>query len=50
MTIGKNENKYAREFAQHYKKHGVDKIFIYDNNDVEGENEIVLADYTILSC
>jgi len=45
-TIGKNENKYAREFAQHYKKYGVDKIFIYDNNDIEGEKfETVLADY-----
>ena len=45
-SIGKNENKYAREFAEHYKKYGVDKIFIYDNNDINGENfEYILNDY-----
>lgn len=36
-TLGKNENKYAIEFVEHYKKYGVDKIFIYDNNDLDGE-------------
>jgi len=45
-TIGKNENKYAREYVEHYKKYGVDKIFIYDNNDIDGEKfETVLYDY-----
>lgn len=37
-TIGKKENKYALEFVEYYKKFGVDKIFIYDNNDVDGKN------------
>ena len=36
-TIGKNENLYAKEFVEHYKSYGIDKIFIYDNNDIEGE-------------
>ena len=43
--IGKNENRYAPEFVEHYKKLGVDKIFIYDNNDTDGEHfEDVLND------
>ena len=45
-SIVKNENKYLREFVLHYKNYGIDKIFIYDNNDVNGEKiEDVLADY-----
>ena len=36
-TIGKKENLYASEFVDHYKKIGYDKIFIYDNNDIEDE-------------
>ena len=36
-TIGKKENVYASEFVDHYKKIGYDKIFIYDNNDIEDE-------------
>ena len=36
-TIGKKENVYASEFVDHYKKMGYDKIFIYDNNDIEDE-------------
>jgi hypothetical protein len=36
-TIGKNENLYAREFVEYYLKLGVDKLFIYDNNDINGE-------------
>lgn len=45
-TIGKRENKYAREFINHYKKYGIDKIFIYDNNDLGDEKfETVLLDY-----
>ena len=35
--IGKKENVYASEFVDHYKKIGYDKIFIYDNNDIEDE-------------
>jgi hypothetical protein len=36
-TIGKKENLYATEFVEHYKKIGYDKIFIYDNNDIDDE-------------
>ncbi len=36
-TIGKNENKYAKEFVEYYKNYGVDNIFLYDNNENEGE-------------
>lgn len=45
-TIGKKENKYALEFVEHYRRLGVDKIIIYDNNDVHGESfENVLSYY-----
>ena len=45
-TIGKEENLYAREFVSHYKKYNVDKIIIYDNNDLNGEKyDEVLSDY-----
>ena len=45
-TCGKNENKYAREFVEHYKRYGIDKIFIYDNNENNDEKfEDVLSDY-----
>lgn len=37
-TIAKNENKYILEFIQHYKKLKFDKIIIYDNNEIKGEN------------
>lgn len=36
-TAGKNENKYIRQFVEHYKNYGTDKIFLYDNNDLNGE-------------
>ena len=45
-TLGRNENRYIREFVNHYKKYGVDKIFLYDNNLVDGEKfEDVINDY-----
>ena len=45
-TLGKLENKYAREFVEYYKNYGINKIFIYDNNDINGETfETVLSDY-----
>ena len=30
-AIGRQENRYAKEWVEHYKKLGVKKIFIYDN-------------------
>ena len=36
-TIGKEENLYIKEFISHYKKIGYTNIFIYDNNDINGE-------------
>ena len=45
-TLGKQENRYAREFVEHYKKYDIDKIFIYDNNEIAGETfDLVLSDY-----
>ena len=45
-NIGKRENLYVREYISHYLKYGVDKIFIYDNNDINGEKfENVINDY-----
>ena len=45
-TPAKNENRYIREFVGHYEKYGVDKIFLYDNNDIEGEKfDEILSDY-----
>ena len=45
-TIGKMENRYIREFVEHYKKYGIYKIFLYDNNDLDGEKfEDVISDY-----
>ena len=45
-TLGKNENKYIREFVYHYKKYGVDKIFLYDNNNIDGERfDDVISDF-----
>lgn len=36
--ILKLENNYIEEFVRHYKNLGVDKIVIYDNNDIDGEH------------
>ena len=45
-TIGKEENRYVREWVEHYEKYGVDKIYLYDNNDLNGEHfESVIDDY-----
>ena len=35
--IAKNENKYIIEFLDYYKNYGIDKIILYDNNDINGE-------------
>ena len=45
-TLGKQENRYIREFVKHYENYGVDKIYLYDNNDIKGEKfEEVINDY-----
>ena len=45
-TIGKLENLYIREYLSHFKRYGIDKIFIYDNNDINDERfERVINDY-----
>ena len=39
-------NRYIREFVEHYKKYGVDKIYLYDNNNIDGERfEEVINEY-----
>ena len=49
-TLGKKENNYIREFVEYYKKIGVDKIFLYDNNDLNDENfNAILYDYINIS-
>ena len=50
-TIGKMENRYIREFVEHYKNYGINKIFLNDNNDINGEKfEDVISDYISNSC
>ena len=45
-VLAKNENLYVREFVEHYQKLGYNNIYIYDNNDKNGENfEEVINDY-----
>ena len=36
-VMGKEENLYAKEFIEHYKKLGYNHIFLYDNNEINGE-------------
>lgn len=36
--IVKQENIYIKEFVNYYNKLGIKKIFIYDNNEINGEN------------
>jgi hypothetical protein len=45
-TIGKNENLYIREFVEYYYSLGINKIIIYDNNDLNGERfEDIIKDF-----
>ena len=37
-VIAKNENLYINEFVDYYKNLGISKIYLYDNNDISGEN------------
>ena len=34
-AMAKNENKYINEWVEHYINLGVDKIYLYDNNDLD---------------
>ena len=44
--IVKQENRYIKEFINYYRKLKINKIFIYDNNDLNGENlEDILSKY-----
>lgn len=44
--IGKNENRYIKEFVEWYKFLGISHIRIYDNNDLLGERfEEVIQNY-----
>ena len=44
--IGKNENRYVREYVEWYKNIGITHIRLYDNNDIDGERfEEVIGDY-----
>lgn len=40
-VIDKNDNRYIREFIEYYKKIGVDRIFLYDNNDIENFEDVI---------
>ena len=45
-AIAKMENHYLREWVQHYKELNFDAIYLYDNNDIDGEHfEDVIKDY-----
>ena len=46
-TLGKEENRYIKEFVEHYRNYGVDKIYLYDNNDIDGEKFEDVIDYYI---
>lgn len=37
-VIAKNENLYIKEYVEYYKNLGIKKIYLYDNNDINGEN------------
>lgn len=44
--IAKQENNYIKEFVDYYKKLKINKIFLYDNNDINGEHfEDILSNY-----
>ena len=53
-AIVKNENLYIRDWIEYHKKLGIDKIFLYDNNDINGEklsdviNDYILSKYVVI--
>lgn len=34
-AMAKNEHRYINEWVEHYINLGVDKIYIYDNDDID---------------
>lgn len=45
-AIAKNENRYIREWVDYYRSLGIDQVFLYDNNELDGERfEDVIGDY-----
>ncbi len=42
-AIAKNENLYIRDWVEYHKNLGIDQIFLYDNNDKNGEyfNDVI---------
>ena len=48
--ISKQENRYIKEFVEYYKKLKINKIFLYDNNDINGEHfEGILSNFIKLN-
>ena len=46
VATGKMENNYIREWVEYHKSIGIKKIFLFDNNDTDGEKfETVINDY-----
>ena len=44
--MAKNENKYIKEFIDYYKNLGINKIILYDNNDIKDDNlKVILKKY-----
>ena len=49
-TMGKKENLYVNEFINYYKKLGVNKIFIYDDNEPNSERikDVITLDKSVI--
>lgn len=46
VAMCKNENKYIREWVEYHKSIGINRIFIIDNNDLDGDVlDDVIGDY-----
>ena len=46
VATAKLENNYIKEWVEYHKSIGIDKIFLFDNNDIEGEKfDEVISDY-----
>ena len=45
-VVAKEENRYISEFIDYYKKLGINKIYLYDNNNINGEKfDDILKNY-----